>query len=136
LNEDGHFLAIEASLLDPMGAYNSVHGPFVTIRNTTNGLPLVNRTPAIAVDVQLVMTNTASTSPYRGAGREQAALITELLVNLTARDSGAIRWRYDGPISSWRCCFSWSSNDFSLHRSMDPTGRQHQSRFGYDFCGL
>ena len=88
LDADGHFLAIEASLLDAMGAYNSVHGPFVAIRNTTNGLPLVYRTPAIAVDVRLVMTNTASTGPYRGAGREQAALITERLVDQAARELG------------------------------------------------
>ena len=88
LDAEGHFLAIRASLLDAMGAYNSVHGPFVAIRNTTNGLPLVYRTPAIAVDVKLVMTNTASTGPYRGAGREQAALITERLVDQAARELG------------------------------------------------
>lgn len=86
LDAEGHFLAIRASLLDAMGAYNSVHGPFVAIRNTTNGLPLVYRTPAIAVDVRLVMTNTASTGPYRGAGREQAALITERLIDQAARE--------------------------------------------------
>ncbi len=86
LDAEGRFLAIRASLLDAMGAYNSVHGPFVAIRNTTNGLPLVYRTPAIAVDVRLVMTNTASTGPYRGAGREQAALITERLIDQAARE--------------------------------------------------
>ena len=88
LDADGRFLAIRASLLDAMGSYNSVHGPFVAIRNTTNGLPLVYCTPAIAVDVRLVMTNTASTGPYRGAGREQAALITERLVDQAARELG------------------------------------------------
>ncbi|MGI4799566.1 MAG: xanthine dehydrogenase family protein molybdopterin-binding subunit, partial [Janthinobacterium lividum] len=88
LDAEGRFLAIRASLLDTMGAYNSVHGPFVAIRNTTNGLPLVYKTGAIAVDVRLVMTNTASTGPYRGAGREQAALITERLVDQAARETG------------------------------------------------
>ena len=88
LDADGRFLAVRASLLDAMGAYHSVHGPFVAIRNTTNGLPLVYRTPAIAVDVRLVMTNTVSTGPYRGAGREQAALIMERLVDQAARETG------------------------------------------------
>ncbi len=88
LDADGRFLAVRASVLDAMGAYHSVHGPFVAIRNTTNGLPLVYRTPALAVDVRLVMTNTVSTGPYRGAGREQAALIMERLVDQAARETG------------------------------------------------
>jgi carbon-monoxide dehydrogenase large subunit len=88
LDAEGHFLALRVSLLDAMGAYHSVHGPFVAIRNTTNGLPLVYRTPNIAVNVKLVMTNTVSTGPYRGAGREQAAYIVERLVDQAARETG------------------------------------------------
>ena len=88
LDEDGRFLAVSASLLDAMGAYHSVHGPFVAIRNTTNGLPLVYATPTVAIDVKLVMTNTVSTGPYRGAGREQAAYIMERLVDEAARETG------------------------------------------------
>jgi aerobic carbon-monoxide dehydrogenase large subunit len=86
LDENGHFLAVRADILDAMGAYYSVHGPYVTIRNTTNGLPLVYRTPHMDVTVRLVMTNTAPTGPYRGAGREQAAYIMERLVDAAARE--------------------------------------------------
>ncbi|WP_439595488.1 xanthine dehydrogenase family protein molybdopterin-binding subunit [Falsiroseomonas sp.] len=88
LDEAGHFLGVRLSVLDAMGAYYSVHGPYVTIRNTTNGLPLVYRTPAIDVTVRLVFTNTASTGPYRGAGREAAALVMESLVDAAARETG------------------------------------------------
>ena len=88
LDEHGNFLAVRLDVLDAMGAYYSVHGPYVTIRNTTNGLPLVYRTPCIDVTVKLVMTNTASTGPYRGAGREAAALVMESLVDAAARETG------------------------------------------------
>ncbi len=88
LDRDGNFLAVRLSVLDAMGAYYSVHGPYVTIRNTTNGLPLVYRTPSIDVTVNLVMTNTASIGPYRGAGREAAALVMERLVDAAARETG------------------------------------------------
>ncbi len=88
LDAEGGFLAVRLSVLDAMGAYYSVHGPYVTIRNTTNGLPLVYRTPAIDVTVRLVLSNTASTGPYRGAGREAAALVMERLVDAAARETG------------------------------------------------
>jgi carbon-monoxide dehydrogenase large subunit len=88
MDAEGSFLAVRLSVLDAMGAYYSVHGPYVTIRNTTNGLPLVYRTPAIDVTVKLVLTNTASTGPYRGAGREAAALVMESLVEAAARETG------------------------------------------------
>lgn len=88
LDAEGNFLAARLEVLDAMGAYYSVHGPFVTIRNTTNGLPLVYRTPHIAVTVKLVLTNTASTGPYRGAGREAAAYAMERLVDRAARETG------------------------------------------------
>lgn len=88
LDAAGNFLAVRLNVLDAMGAYYSVHGPYVTIRNTTNGLPLVYRTAAIDVTVKLIMTHTASTGPYRGAGREAAALVMESLVDTAARETG------------------------------------------------
>lgn len=88
LDAAGDFLAVRLEVLNAMGAYYSVHGPFVTIRNTTNGLPLVYRTPAIDVTVKLVLSNTASTGPYRGAGREAAAYVMERLVDQAARETG------------------------------------------------
>ena len=88
LDAEGGFLGVRLEVLNAMGAYYSVHGPFVTIRNTTNGLPLVYRTPAIDVTVKLVLTNTASTGPYRGAGREAAAYVMERLVDQAARETG------------------------------------------------
>ena len=88
LAEDGEFLAIRVSADDAMGAYIACHGPFPSVRNMPNGLPLVYRTPVIDISVRLVMTNTASIGPYRGAGREQASVVMERLVDTAARETG------------------------------------------------
>jgi carbon-monoxide dehydrogenase large subunit len=86
LDANGKFLAIKATLLDGIGAYCSCHGAHISIRNTTNGLPLMYDVPLLDVEIRLVLTNTAPIGPYRGAGREQASYITERLVDQAARE--------------------------------------------------
>ena len=86
LDADGKFIAIKATLLDGIGAYCSCHGAHISIRNTTNGLPLMYDIPLLDVEIRLVLTNTAPIGPYRGAGREQASYITERLVEQAARE--------------------------------------------------
>jgi carbon-monoxide dehydrogenase large subunit len=88
LDAGGKFLAIKATLLDGIGAYCSCHGAHISIRNTTNGLPLMYDVPLLDVEISLVLTNTAPIGPYRGAGREQASYITERLVEQAARELG------------------------------------------------
>jgi carbon-monoxide dehydrogenase large subunit len=88
LDASGRFLAIKAMLLDGIGAYCSCHGAHISIRNTTNGLPLMYDVPLLDVEIRLVLTNTAPIGPYRGAGREQASYITERLVDQAARELG------------------------------------------------
>jgi len=86
LDASGRFLAIKATILDGIGAYCSCHGAHISIRNTTNGLPLMYDVPLLDVEIRLVLTNTAPIGPYRGAGREQASYITERLVEQAARE--------------------------------------------------
>ena len=88
LDASGRFLAIKATILDGIGAYCSCHGAHISIRNTTNGLPLMYDVPLLDVEISLVLTNTAPIGPYRGAGREQASYITERLVDQAARELG------------------------------------------------
>ena len=85
LDASGKFLAIKATILDGIGAYCSCHGAHISIRNTTNGLPLMYDVPLLDVEIRLVLTNTAPIGPYRGAGREQASYITEPLVEQAAQ---------------------------------------------------
>ena len=88
LDKEGNFLALRVTILDAMGAYFACHGPYVSIRNCANGLPLVYKTPVLDVTVKLVMTHTAPVGPYRGAGREQAAYTVERLIDQAARETG------------------------------------------------
>lgn len=88
LDRDGNFLAVRAAILNAMGAYCSYIAPIMPIRNTTNGLPLLYKTPLVEVCQKMVVTNTAPIGPYRGAGREQGALIVERLVDQAARELG------------------------------------------------
>ncbi len=69
LDGDGNFLALRVAVDDSMGAYYACNGTGMPMRNMPNGLPLVYRTPVVDIDVRLVVTNTVSVGPYRGAGR-------------------------------------------------------------------
>jgi carbon-monoxide dehydrogenase large subunit len=86
LDDRGHFLALCATVLTALGAYCSYVAPITAIRNTTFGLPMVYKTPLIAAAHKMVVTNTAPTGPYRGAGREQSVLIVERLIDQAARE--------------------------------------------------
>ena len=44
--------------------------------------------PAVAVTSRLVLTNTAPTVPYRGAGRPEAVYLIERLIDRAAREMG------------------------------------------------
>lgn len=88
LDREANFLAVRATILNAMGAYCSYIAPIMPIRNTTNGLPLLYKTPLVEVCQKMVVTNSTPIGPYRGAGREQGALIVERLVDEAAREIG------------------------------------------------
>jgi len=88
LDQDGTFMALHVLLDQSMGAYFSCNGVGMPLRNTPNGLAQVYRTPAISIDVRLIMTHTSAIGPYRGAGREQASYIVERLIDEAARETG------------------------------------------------
>ena len=90
LDAEGRFLALRARVVAAMGAYLSFYGPFPPFTNL-GGLAGVYRTPAICADVYAVFTNTTPTAPYRGAGRPEAALAIEHVIDQAARELGIDR---------------------------------------------
>src|SRR3954449_8000623 len=84
LSPRGKFLGIRVSLIANVGAYLSPMGPFIPTRSTdlVSGL---YTTPAIAINVKGVCTNTVPVCAYRGAGRPEASYLIERLVDLAAR---------------------------------------------------
>ena len=87
LDADGNFLALEVRTLAALGAYITTAGSGPPVNNLGT-LAGTYRTPAIHVEVTGVYTNTTPTSPYRGAGRPEAAYIIETLVDDAARALG------------------------------------------------
>ena len=87
IDRDGNFLGLHVRTLAALGAYitTSGNGPPVNNLGTLAG---TYKTPAIHVEVSGVFTHTTPTSPYRGAGRPEAAYIIETLVDDAARKLG------------------------------------------------
>src|SRR5712671_3505797 len=85
LDTKGRFLGIRVSLIANIGAYLSPMGPFIPTRSTDliSGL---YTTPAIAINVKGVCTNTVPVCAYRGAGRPEASYLIERLVDAAARE--------------------------------------------------
>ncbi len=91
LDGSGNFQALRVSNLAAMGAYHSLYGPFPAFVNT-GGLAGVYKTPLIYYEAKGVITNTASTGPYRGAGRPEMIFCIERAIDLAARQMGIDRF--------------------------------------------
>ena len=90
LDKDGKFLALRVKTIASVGAYLGMMGAH-SPTNNLGTLAGVYTTPAIHVDVTGVFTNTNPTGPYRGAGRPEAALAIEKVIDAAARETGIDR---------------------------------------------
>jgi CO/xanthine dehydrogenase Mo-binding subunit len=83
---DGTFLALVDDFVVDGGAYLPRGGVVVNV--TATHLPGLYRFGAFRCRGRLVVTHTAPTAPYRGAGRPHATFPVERLVDLAARQLG------------------------------------------------
>ncbi|WP_431911859.1 xanthine dehydrogenase family protein molybdopterin-binding subunit [Nonomuraea jabiensis] len=85
-DEDGTFLAYELLVDADIGAYPHIGAfvPMMTAAMSTGAY----RTPRVHTRVRCVLTNTAPTTSYRGAGRPEAAYALERTVDRLARRLG------------------------------------------------
>lgn len=90
LDKEGRFLALRVDLTANMGAYISQYAPFIPYIGVTMSTGVYD-IPAYFVDVKGVYTNTCPVDAYRGAGRPEAALLLEKLVDACARETGIPR---------------------------------------------
>ncbi len=87
LDEEGRILAIRARALHNFGAY--VAGAAVaSLVFSLRLIPNAYAVPAVFVTTQAVFTHTSPTAPYRGAGRPEAAYLTERLLDRAAAVTG------------------------------------------------
>jgi aerobic carbon-monoxide dehydrogenase large subunit len=85
LDADGRFLALRWTGSHNVGAYIEGAGA-IPILFSLKLASTVYDIPAVSVTSSLVLTNTAPTVPYRGAGRPEAVYIMERLVGQAARE--------------------------------------------------
>jgi aerobic carbon-monoxide dehydrogenase large subunit len=83
---DGRILGLDVRIVKDVGAFHyfSVHEP----TNTINHLPSQYKVPAFRAEGYSVVTNKAPSAPYRGAGRPEAVLVIERLLDRLAATLG------------------------------------------------
>src|SRR5690606_32356543 len=85
LDREGNFLGLRGSNVSNVGAHTV---SFVPLAKGVEIMSGVYRIPACYVRARAVLTNTASTNPYRSAGRPEVIFVIERLVDLAARQYG------------------------------------------------
>jgi carbon-monoxide dehydrogenase large subunit len=94
-DEDGRLLAVRDEIVHDAGAYNMLG--LVVPHNSLSHLTGPYRVPSLEVSMQVVLTNTPVTAPYRGAGRPEAVFAMERAMDRLARtvgiDPGELRAR-------------------------------------------
>ena len=87
LDEKGKILAIRAQALHAVGAYVTNAG-VVPVLCALRNIPNVYVVPALLVASKAIFTHTTPLGPYRGAGRPEAAYVTERLMDEAAKKLG------------------------------------------------
>ncbi|HUT48089.1 MAG TPA: xanthine dehydrogenase family protein molybdopterin-binding subunit [Alphaproteobacteria bacterium] len=90
LDKAGNFLAARIENDGAVGAYLSFFGPFPVFGNI-GGAAGVYTIPAMHALARGIFSNTQPLSPYRGAGRPEASLAIELIIDQAAREMGIDR---------------------------------------------
>jgi carbon-monoxide dehydrogenase large subunit len=88
LDEDGAVAALSVDADVPLGAWTPFSAP-MPARNIARIVPGPYRLPRVAVSVRARLGPEAPVGIYRGAGRPEAALVMERVMDLAARQSGA-----------------------------------------------
>jgi carbon-monoxide dehydrogenase large subunit len=85
LDAAGKFLALRVRTFVGIGAYTSTFSAIFATNNTKNCLSSVYAIPKLQIDVKMVLTNAAPLGPYRGAGRPEAIILIERLIERASR---------------------------------------------------
>ena len=87
LDSDGEFKHLEARMQFPLGAWLP-YSAVVPARNAARILPGPYRLASVDIAATCTMSNQAAVNIYRGAGRPEAALLMERLIDRCAKKSG------------------------------------------------
>src|SRR6185437_8050564 len=84
LDAEGRFLALRLTGYGNAGAFVVATLPYTV--NAVKNVVSVYRTPLVEVSTKGVLTNTAPTGAYRGAGRPEGNYYMERLIDTAARE--------------------------------------------------
>ncbi|HZO46258.1 MAG TPA: xanthine dehydrogenase family protein molybdopterin-binding subunit [Xanthobacteraceae bacterium] len=93
LDDNGRFLALRVRHFANLGGYVGSVGANLQTLNFARCFPSMYDIRSIDVGVKCLFTNTAPTSPYRGAGRPEANYVLERVIDEAARVTGIDRIR-------------------------------------------
>src|SRR3546814_12942359 len=104
---DGRIRGLRVRNRGGMGAYLTTFSAVFATNNTKNCLASVYAIPAIAIEVDMVLTNAAPLGPSRGAGRPEALIAVAHLLAACPRAMGLdrveIRRRHPFQIGTSSC---------------------------------
>src|SRR5688572_17855637 len=92
LSAEGRFLALRVTGYGNVGGYLSTVAPQPPSMNVVRNVCGVYRIPLLEVSTRICFTNTSPVSAYRGAGRPEANMYIERLVDEAARELGIDRF--------------------------------------------
>jgi carbon-monoxide dehydrogenase large subunit len=127
LDREGRFLGLRIQWLVNAGAFLSQPGPLINTRNPASHAVNVYRIPALYGRHLLALTNTTSTTAYRGAGRPNVSYLVERLVDEAARELGIDRVDIRRRNFIAREAYPYATPFGSTYDSGDPAGELEEA---------
>jgi len=122
LDRDGRFVALRVNWTVNAGACLSQPGPLINTLNPSTHAINAYRIPALYGRHRLALTNTTSTTAYRGAGRPNVSYLVERLVDEAAHETGVDRVELRKRNLIPRDAFPYKTPTGSTYDSGDPPG--------------
>jgi carbon-monoxide dehydrogenase large subunit len=122
LDKEGRFLGLRVNWVVNCGAHLSQPGPLINTMNPSTHAINVYRIAALHGRHRLVLTNTTSTTAYRGAGRPNVSYLVERLVDEAARETGIDRLELRRINFIPKEAFPYKTPVGSTYDSGDPAG--------------
>jgi carbon-monoxide dehydrogenase large subunit len=136
LDRDGRFLGLKIKWIVNAGAFLSQPGPLINTRNPASHAINVYRIPALYGRHLLALTNTTSTTAYRGAGRPNVSYLVERLVDEAARELGIDRLEIRRRNFIPREAYPYKTPTGSTYDSGDPAGEFEEVLEKSDWAGF
>jgi aerobic carbon-monoxide dehydrogenase large subunit len=136
LDREGRFIGLRLDWIVNMGAFLSQPGPLINTRNPASHAINVYRIPALYGRHRLALTNTTSTTAYRGAGRPNVSYLVERLVDEAARETGIDRAEIRRRNFIPKEAFPYKTPAGSTYDSGDPAGEFEEALEKSDWDGF